>query len=125
MVAKMLLPYGGIAIPATENKQPSKIGISQTEGTLSPDAPILDGCAAPRATHSGTIRIEKVPVPQKLGKCLQWFRRRRRRHWAWGSRDAAESGMLPDLLPESIGNLNGHAAAFSIREKQGRKKFRH
>jgi hypothetical protein len=123
MVAKMFLPNGGIAIAAPKNKQSSKIGIRQTKGAFLSGAPILDGYAALWAAHSGTIGIVKIPVLQKFCKSFQRFRRMRSR----GGRrcSAAGYGVFLDAFPEGVRNLNCHAAAFCIREKQGGKKICH
>jgi hypothetical protein len=125
MIAKMLLPYGGTTSTAVKNKQATKIGICQTKGTIFPSAPISDALAALRTTHSRTIGVAKIPVPQKLGKSIQRFRRLRDQGGSWGSRCAERKSVLFNLLPESPGDLNSHATAFSIREKQREKEFCH
>jgi hypothetical protein len=125
VITKMLLPYGSIAIAATKNKQPSKIGIGQAKGPVIPGAPILDCHTALRAAHSGAVGVAKIPVPQKLGKSLQGFRGMRGRARVWGHRGTAGNSVFLNLFPKSIRDLNSHTAAFGIGEKQGRKKFCH
>jgi hypothetical protein len=125
MVAKMFLTNGGIAVAATENKQTSEIGIRQTKGAGITATPILDRHTALRATHSGAIRVAKIPILQKFVKSVQRLCGMRGLCGVCGSCCVEGSRLLFNMFPENAGNLNGHAAAFSIREKQGRREFCH
>jgi hypothetical protein len=125
MVAKMFLTNGGIAVAATENKQSSEIGIRQTKGAGIPATPILDRCTALRAAHSGTVRIVKIPIPQKFIKSVQRLCGMRGLCGVCGSCCVEGSRLLFNMFPEGAGDLNSHAAAFSIREKQGGREFCH
>jgi hypothetical protein len=110
MIAKMLLPYSGVALLAAKDKQPAKVGVHKAKGTDIPHAPILRGRVTNGANNGRRIRIAKIPVLKKFVKSLDRLGR------FSDSRLAAKyrPGQRLNLPPDIQGNLHGHGAALII-----------
>jgi hypothetical protein len=110
MIAKMLLPYSGVALLAAKDKQPAEVGVHEAKGAGVSFAPILRGSVTNGADNGRRIRIAKIPMLKKFVKGLD--RLGRFSNSRLGAKNSP--GQRLNLPPDIQGNLHGQGAAIVI-----------